>query len=328
MHPSKKIQFHISQEAIKCFESKYSLDYLRLKENDQTIDLIKSENKEFYYLNAQIELKWGQAYTIDLNEFTEPILFEIETRELGLLVSINKAPYCFYITSNVEASDFEKIVNYQTLRILDLRNAKNVGLTNLALFASLNQLTHLNLHNCTTLEDISGLAALSQLEILSIAGCKVVTDGKQFAQLTNLVELNISNCRSILSLEGIENLQKLEKVNISYCTSITDLQTLALLPQLKRLDIQGCYQLPNNSTHCLPKEVKVIKTTSILEKCTGEPQEPSDETHTEEEWLQLIFQSPSKASYLPKEFYNKKEFMRTLLANCAEAFPYLNYLQS
>ena len=28
------------------------------------------------------------------------------------------------------------------------------------------------------------------------------------------------------------------------------------------------------------------------------------------------------------EFYNKKEFMRTLLANCAEAFPYLNYLQS
>ena len=74
--------------------------------------------------------------------------------------------------------------------------------------------------------------------------------------------------------------------------------------------------------------MKIIKTISILEKCTGEPQEPSDEMHAEEEWLQLIYQSPSKAARLPKEFYNKKEFMRTLLANCPEAFPYLNYLQS
>ena len=228
----------------------------------------------------------------------------------------------------MKAGDFEKIVNYPTLRILDLRNAKNIEIKNLALFASLTQLTHLNLHNCITLEDISGLAALSQMKMLSISGCEVVSDGKQFTQQTNLVELNIGNCRSISSLDGFENLQKLEKVNISYCTSISDLQTLALLPQLKRLDIQGCYQLPKNATHCLPKEVKIIKTTSILEKCTGEPQEPSDETLTEVEWLQLIYQSPSKAARLPKEFYNKKEFMRTLLANCAEAFPYLNYLQS
>ena len=167
-----------------------------------------------------------------------------------------------------------------------------------------------------------------KLKMLSIYGCEVVTNGKQFSKQRNLVELNISNCRSISSLDGIEKLQKLEKVNISYCTSIKDLQPLALLSQLKRLDIQGCYQLPKNAIHCLPKEVKVIKTTSILEKCTGEPQESSDETHTEEEWLQLIYQCPSKASYLPKEFYNKKEFMRALLANCVEAFPYLNYLQS
>ena len=328
MISSKKIQFHISQEAKTFFESKYSLDYVRLKEGEQTIDLINTENKEIYYFGSQIELKWGQGYTIDLDAFEEPIQVEIETQELGLLLSINKAPYCFYITSNVEVSDFEKIVNYPTLRILDLRNAKNIGIKNLALITSLNQLTHLNLHNCTSLEDISGLAALAQLKILSIAGCEVVTDCKQFAQQTNLVELNIGNCRSISSLDEIENLQKLEKVNISYCTSITDLQTLALLPQLKRVDIQGCYQLPKNATHCLPKEVKIIKTISILEKCTGEPQEPSDEMHTEEEWLQLIYQSPSKVARLPKEFYNKKEFMRTLLANCAEAFPYLNYLQS
>jgi len=328
MISSKKIQFHISQEAKTFFESKYSLDYVRLKENEQTIDLINTENKEIYYFGSQIELKWGQGYVIDLDVFADPTQVEIETHELGLLLSVNKAPYCFYITSNVKASDFEKIVNYPTLRILDLRNAKNVGLKNLALFASLPQLTHLNLYNCITLEDISGLAALSQLKMLSISGCEVVSDGKQFSKQTNLVELNIGNCRSILSLVGIEKLQKLEKVNISYCTSITNLQTLAVLPQLKRLDIQGCYQLHKNATHCLPKEVKIIKTTSILEKCTGEPQEQSDESHTEEEWLQLIYQSPSKASCLPKEFYNKKEFMRTLLADCAEAFPYLNYLQS
>ena len=328
MISSKKIQFHISQDAKTFFESKYSLDYVRLKENEQTIDLINTENKEIYYFGSQIELKWREGYLIDLDAFEEPIQIEIETKELGLLLSINKTPYCFYITSKVNASDFEKIVNYPTLRILDLRNAKNIEIKNLALFASLTQLTHLNLHNCTTLDDISGLAALSQLKMLSISGCDVVTDFKQFTQQTNLVEINIGNCRSISSLDGIEKLQKLEKVKISYCTSITDLQTLALLPQLKRLDIQGCYQLTKNASNCLPKEVKIIKTTSILEKCTGEPQEPSDEMHTEEEWLQLIYQSPSKAARLPKEFYNKKEFMRTLLANCAEAFPYLNYLQS
>ena len=328
MISSKKIQFHISQEAKEFFESKYSLDYVRLKEGEQTIDLINTENKEIYYFGSQIELKLGQGYVIDLDAFEEPIQVEIETKELGLLLSINKAPYCFYITSNVEASDFEKIVNYPTLRILDLRNAKNVELKNLALISSLNQLTHLNLHNFTTLYDISGLAALSQLKMLSISGCEVVTDFKQFTQQTNLVELNIGNCKSISSLVGIENLQKLEKVNISYCTSISDLQPLAVLPQLKRLDIQGCYQLSKNATHCLPTEVKVIKTTSILDKYTGEPQESSDEMNTEEEWLQLIYQSPSKAARLPKEFYNKKEFMRTLLANCPEAFHYLNYLQS
>ena len=163
---SKKIQFHISQDAKTFFESRYSVDYVRLKEGEQTIDLINTENKEIYYFGSQIELKWREGYLIDLDAFEETIQVEIETHELGLLLSINKAPYCFYITSNVEESDFEKIVNYPTLRILDLRNAKNIGIKNLALITSLNQLTHLNLHNCTSLEDISGLAALAQLKML------------------------------------------------------------------------------------------------------------------------------------------------------------------
>ena len=118
MISSKKIQFHISQEAKIFFESKYSLDYVRLKKNEQTIDLINTENKEINYFGSQIEIKWGQCYTIDLDAFEEPIQVEIETHELGLLISVNKAPYCFYITSNVEESDFEKIVNTQPYAFL------------------------------------------------------------------------------------------------------------------------------------------------------------------------------------------------------------------
>ncbi len=127
--------------------------------------------------------------------------------------------------SGKEIDPFTKLVNLESLAILNGRVENLHGLN------SLTKLRSLRLANLKRLSSLAGIEGLVNLVELDIHTRRAIGSVKEIGSLPGLKKLNINNDGDIESLEPLKNLNRLESVLFYESTNIVDGDLSPLLRQ-------------------------------------------------------------------------------------------------
>jgi hypothetical protein len=323
----KNVNLYIPDSVKELFKSKYALNYLKGKKDELFIDLLKFNEDNFAFECESLEIKLGERYPIDLSIYKHnELVIEFKMNELGLIVLIDSTPFCLFVLVKNQDQISKTISNYHAIQILDFSNLASLELENITFLSAFKNLTHLNFQNCIVKSGIDAVFNLQELKVLKLKGMFNKFDFSNIPPNNNLLELDVRNTSKLQSLNGIEKFINLEKLNVSFCSSLENISSIERLPKLKQIDIQGCYRIDSSFTLSSNIELKVIKTQSILDQKMNYDSVIND-VNSDIEWYDLITEKPMMAQYLPKVFYDDKEFMKKLLSANPEVFNYLVYLK-
>jgi Leucine-rich repeat (LRR) protein len=209
---------------------------------------------------------FGNTFNIGLDEFTNETHLEIrDVEELGVLLLINQKPQFLRVFQTADESKIMQIGSqYPNLEIIDFGSEKNENIKDLKGILNCSNLHTLNLDNCPSLVDISGLTYLNKLTTLWLDG---FADDSQFhfictctklqilsqnysqllfpnhlAELTELTGLFLADC-NIQDLSPLINLKNLSRLYLSKCQNIDDLSALRNLSSLTELTLSDCTKI-------------------------------------------------------------------------------------
>jgi hypothetical protein len=130
--------------------------------------------------------------------------------------------------SGKDADPFGKLVNLESLAIL------NAPVANLHGLSTLTKLRSLRLANLKRLASLAGIEGLVNLEELEIHTCRAIGSIKEIGSLLRLKKLLLNNDGDIESLTPLEKLNGLEWITFYESTNIVD-GNLGLLARQKHL---------------------------------------------------------------------------------------------
>ncbi len=161
----------------------------------------------------------------------------------------------FTLVNCPSCQDLSSLESLSSLKRLKLESC---SLRSKELRAGCWPLEKLELKQCATLKEVSGLGQLSKLKVLSVNGCEQLVHLKGIEALSHLEILNLRGCNQNLTFD-FHSLPKLSSLGVAGCfkgsqdTEISLLQRVSGLASLKHLDLsdndfkelQGLDDLPN-----------------------------------------------------------------------------------
>lgn len=134
-----------------------------------------------------------------------------------------------------DTGSFSKLINLESLAIL------NSPVANLRGLSRLSKLRSLRLALLKRLTSLVGISDLSQLEELNIDTCRGLRSIEEIGHLTHLRKFFLDNCGQIESLKPLNNLGHLEWVGFVESTDIADgdLSPLVRQKELERISFQN-----------------------------------------------------------------------------------------
>jgi Leucine-rich repeat (LRR) protein len=263
----KNIQLINAEEVSNLFQTKYDTSsFIRVLSSEKQIDLATATSSTNAIVQGeQIGIKIGSNHTIELDEYQQDIRLELRDLGWGLLLFINEVVYYLRVNTEAQELEFESIINYPTLRIVDFGSGKNEAIKNLDCLVGLKQLHTLNLNNCPALVDLKGLVHLTKLEALFLDGFSIesefhhlsclkslrvfsqnesnIKNVKHLKDLKQISELSLKSCNSLTSLDGISLMINLTFLGLSWCESLKSLDGISGKTNLKSLDLSWCESL-------------------------------------------------------------------------------------
>lgn len=110
-------------------------------------------------------------------------------------------------------------------------------------FEFLGGLAKLEIHNCSSIEDLSPLASLTELTMLSLKNCPCIRDLHPLSSLDKLVRLEITDAVLLRDLSPLANLKNLKYLSLSGCRGIKNISPLASAENLEELALWGCQKI-------------------------------------------------------------------------------------
>jgi internalin A len=114
------------------------------------------------------------------------------------------------------------------------------SLTNVTGLQGLTGLHTLDLSHCGALTDVMGLQGLTGLQSLDLSHCGALKDVMGLQGLTGLHTLDLSQCRALTDVTGLQGLTGLESLDLSHCGALKDVMCLQGLTGLHTLDLSHC----------------------------------------------------------------------------------------
>lgn len=112
-------------------------------------------------------------------------------------------------------------------------------LSSLRGFEILQNLSKLEIQDCSSIKELNPLSGLSNLVELSLRRCTELRTLDPLAYLANLRKLVLGDCRRISSIEPIKGIKNLEELQLSGLVQVADPSPLAELGSLRKLSIDG-----------------------------------------------------------------------------------------
>ena len=262
--------------------------FIKFNHEEEEYTLVDSSISHARQSGTSLKVKFGNAeYTIPLVEYERDITIELkDITDLGSLLLINNTPHLLRIYRTASMLSTNQIGNfYPSLKIIDFGSGKNEHIQNLDGIVSCKELHTLNLDDCPSLKDITGLQEFNDLRALWLDGfkdykqyryiseCKCLEglsqNGSELISLDHLIPLVnlkiISFCGNteLIDLNPLSHLKKLTNLYLENCTNISDIGPLSNLNALTYLNLRSVDKIINIS----PLSDLKSMTNLILEYC-------------------------------------------------------------
>ena len=106
-------------------------------------------------------------------------------------------------------------------------------------------LTHLNIQECSSLTNVDFLSEFTNLMHLSLAGGKSLTNLDCLSDLKGLRFLSLCECESLPNIDFLAGLTNLTELELSWCSLLTNVDALSGLTNLEILYLNDCKSLKN-----------------------------------------------------------------------------------
>ena len=189
-------------------------------DDEMAIDLVRSLNDPKLYseLLKDCSIEQGEE---DEDDSGKPLLPDwLWNKEKG---NDHRPFFLLLLHHCPENAEVDTTLKRENLTHLDLRNCSS--LTNVDVLNGLTSLTSLNLSGCTNLNNVDALSGLTSLTGLDLGGCSSLTNLDALSGLTNLTHLGL-DCSNLTNVEALSGLTSLTELKLSGCESLTNVDVL------------------------------------------------------------------------------------------------------
>ena len=288
---TKNIHLINAEEVSHLFQTKYdNSSFIRVLSGEEQINLataISSANE--IVQGEQLEIKIGESYLIELDDFSSEIELELKNLGWGLILFINGEAYYLRVNTKAQESEFEAIKNYPSLRIVEIVDSdfntftilKEISkLTNLTtlnfslgglvmydleIISQLTNLLYLRIIDCQYFTSIKGISNLKNLKSLVLIDCQSINNLEDISCLTDLTHLKLMGCSELSNLGDLSSLKKIKSLNLNRCHSLKDIDQISRLTNLSKLNLNGCISITNLKVLSNLKKIKNLKLSSCNE---------------------------------------------------------------
>lgn len=125
-------------------------------------------------------------------------------------------------------------------------------------------LTEIQLYQCRSIEELTGLETCLKLELLNLNECLEIKKIEGLGHQEHLKTVNFNDCKNLIEAPGIENLTGLESLVLNGCTSITDFSFLSrLLENIERLPHESRLLQSLEASCCAIKKIQFPQLLSL-----------------------------------------------------------------
>ena len=208
-------------------------------DDEMAIDLVRSLNDPKLYseLLKDCSIEQGEE---DEEDSGKPLLPDwLWNKEKG---NDHRPFFLLLLHHCPENAEVDTTLKRENLTHLDLRNCSS--LTNVDVLNGLTSLTSLNLSGCTNLNNVDALSGLTSLTELDL-DCSNLTNVEALSGLTSLNSLSLYHFQSLTNVDVLSGLTSLTRLILDNCSSLTNVDALSGLTNLRGLILDNCSSLTN-----------------------------------------------------------------------------------